>query len=225
MNNMAFDYNFKSTETAKDGGKFLAPGIHNATFKGVTLDKVTSQKDGTTYNTMKLTLDIEDYGEYSHNFFEPTSDQRTQSQFGENPSQVEQFMIVVRQILEALCPETLKKIYASEKGLGKSFTEIVTNVGKATKDCIGMETQVKLIPNGNYNQIPGFPARIDKNGNLGIATRFIGKDLVLSAAELKKVNAAQNAKPTNMAQSQETKDLLNDIASDLDSDNTDDLPF
>lgn len=223
---MNYNYDFKATQNAKDGGKFLSAGIHNVTFKGIFLDKITSQKDGTTYNTMKLVVDIDDYGEYSHNFFEPTSDQRIETQYGENPSQVEQFMIVVRQILEAICPEVLEKLYASSDGLGKTFNEIVKNVANYTSPKIGTKTQIKLIPNGNYNQIPGFPARITKNGDLSIATRFIGNDLVLSASELKKVEAVKNARPTNMAgQSQETKDLLNDLGMKMDKDGSDDLPF
>lgn len=222
-----FSYNFKSTEKVKDGGKFLSAGIHDVTFKSVSLDTIVG-KDGTKYNVMKLTVDVDGYGEYSHNFFEPTSDQRTSTQYGENPSQVEQFMIIIRQILEAIDPEVLEKIYASEKGLGTTFVDIVKNISKITSSKSGTATQLKLIPNGNFNQIPSFPARITKDGNLGIATRFIGKDLVLSSTELKKVEAVKNAKPTSMNtfnQSQATKDLLADINADFGGDSSDDLPF
>lgn len=223
---MNYNYDFKATQDAKESGKFLSAGIHDVTFKGISLDKITSQKDNNTYKTMKLTVDVDDYGEYTHNFFEPTSDQRTESQFGTNPSQVEQFMIAIRQILEAVCPDTLNNIYASKKGLGSTFEEIVNNVIKCTAPKVGTRTQIKLIPNGSYNQIPGFPARITKDGNLGIATRFIGENLVLSASELKKVEAAKNAKPTDMksVQNQATKDLLNDLNMEMDEDSSD-LPF
>ena len=51
-----------------------------------------------------------------------------------------------------------------------------------------------------FRRIPGFPARITKTGALGIATRFIGHDLVLNQSEQKKIDAANDAKPTNMKQ-------------------------
>jgi len=158
---------------------------------------------------MQLSLDIENYGEFNHNFFEPTSNERTESQFGQNPSQVEHFMVAVREILDALNPEIGKSIdtdtvevkgkHVNIKNL--NFNQFIKLLEILTEPYIGTELQVKLIPQSNgFNAIPGFPARVTKTGVLGIATRFIGHDLVLNQSEQKKIDAANNARPTNMKQ-------------------------
>ena len=97
-------FDLSATTGVKESGRFLQPGIHKAKFVSVEPGTINSQKTGQDYNTMKLTLDIEGYGEFVHNFFEPTSAERTANTFGQNPSPVEQFMISVRQIVDALSP-------------------------------------------------------------------------------------------------------------------------
>ena len=99
-------FDLSATTGVKESGKVLQPGIYNAKFGSVELSNLNSQKTGQDYKTMKLTLDIEGYGEFTHNFFEPTSAERGASQFGENPSQVEHFLIAVRQIVDALFLES-----------------------------------------------------------------------------------------------------------------------
>ena len=94
-------------------------------------------------------------------------------------------------------------------------------VGKA-------RVQIKLIPQSNgFVSMPSFPARITRNGDLGIATRIIGQNLVLTPNELKKIEAAKNAVPTNMASQVDTATTLDAMAENLDIDNDkeDDLPF
>ena len=93
-------------------------------------------------------------------------------------------------------------------------------VGKA-------RVQIKLIPQSNgFVSMPSFPARITRNGDLGIATRIIGQNLVLTPNELKKIEAAKNAAPTNMASQADTSTTLNAMSENLGIDNnSDDLPF
>jgi hypothetical protein len=100
-------YNLGATTGAKESGKFLQPGIHNAKFLGIEMESGTAQ-NGRNWRAMKLNLDIENYGEFSHKFFEPdpnTGAQRTTGTYGENPSPAEHFLIAVRQILDALDPK------------------------------------------------------------------------------------------------------------------------
>lgn len=202
-------FDLTATAGVKEAGKALSAGIHNAKFNGVKFNTITSQNNGNTYNTMQLSLDIENYGEFTHNFFEPTSNERTESQFGQNPSQVEHFMVAVREILDALDLEIGKSIdsdtvevkgkHVNIKNL--NFNQLIKLLEILTEPYIGKDLQVKLIPQNNgFNAIPGFPARITKTGALGIATRFIGHDLVLNQSEQKKIDAANNARPTNMKQ-------------------------
>jgi hypothetical protein len=175
---------------------------------------------------MTLTLDVEGFGEFKHNFFEPTSSDRTTSQFGENPSQVEHFLIAIRQIVDALDPKIGAGIDDGTITISGTFGQIVNTLKKLTTPYIGNAVQIKLLPGRNgFAAIPGFPARISKTGALGIATRFIAKEnLVLTDYEKKKIDAVRNATPTNMATSSDTDALLDGMKSQMDDD-LDDLPF
>ena len=90
-----------------------------------------------------------------------------------------------------------------------------------------VRAQVKLIPQSNgFVSMPSFPARITRNGDLGIATRIIGQNLVLTPSELKRIEAAKNATPTNMASQADTSATLNAMSENLGvDDSSDDLPF
>ena len=214
-----------------ESGKFLSAGIHKAKFNGLDLSSVTSQKDGSVYNTMSIKLDVDGYGDYMQNFFEPKSAERTQSQYGQNPSQVEQFMVALRQIFDALDPaigekfDTDNVVVNGKKVSIKNldFTQLVKLSKILTDAYIGADVEIKLIPQSNgFNAFPGFPAKINRASALGIATRFIGHDLVLSQSEQKKIEAAANARPTNMQSAADS--TLNEIGTALGVDNSD-LPF
>lgn len=229
-------FDLTATAGVKEAGKVLSAGIHNAKFEGISFNQITSQNNGNTYNTMQLKLDVEGYGEFTHNFFEPTSAERTQSQFGENPSQVEHFMVAIRQIVDALDPEigkaidndnvTVKGKHVNIKNL--DFKQLVTLIGILTESHKGDELEVKLVPQNNgFNSIPGFPARISKTGQLGIATRFIGHDLVLNQSEQRKIDATNNAQPTNMRQQStgNVDGLAEALGIETTDSDTNDLPF
>lgn len=218
------NFNLNATTGAKEAGSVLSAGIHNATFKGISKDSING-KDGNVYDVMTLTLDVEGYGEFKHNFFEPTSGDRTTSQFGENPSQIEHFLIAVRQIVDALDPKIGAGIDDGSITISGTFSQVVNKIKTLTAPYVGNSVQIKLLPGKNgFAALPGFPARITKTGVLGIATRFIAKEnLVLTDYEKKKIDAARNATPTNMAANSAT-DLLDGMKSQMDDD-LDDLPF
>ena len=217
------NFNLGVTKGAKEASSVLNAGIHNATFKGITKDTING-KDGSVYDVMTLTLDIEGYGEFKHNFFEPTSSERSEGMYGPNPSQQEHFLIAVRQILDAVAPSVSEGIDNGTIKIGGTFTNLVNGIKKHTDEYIGVNVQVKILPGRDgYNNIPGFPARITKQGTLGIGTKFIGENLTLSAKELKSIEAAKTAAPTNMAAVQPKKtNALDNMGDDLDDD---DLPF
>ena len=219
------NFNLNATTGAKEAGSVLSAGIHNATFKGISKDSINS-KDGNVYDVMTLTLDVEGYGEFKHNFFEPTSSDRTTSQFGENPSQIEHFLIAVRQIVDALDPKIGAGIDDGSITISGTFSQVVNKIKTLTAPYVGNSVQIKLLPGKNgFAALPGFPARITKTGVLGIATRFIAKEnLVLTDYEKKKIDAAKNATPTNMAANSAANDLLDGMKSQMDDD-LDDLPF
>lgn len=219
------NFNLNATTGAKEAGSVLSAGIHNATFKGISKDSING-KDGNVYDVMTLTLDVEGYGEFKHNFFEPTSSERTTSQFGENPSQIEHFLIAVRQIVDALDPKIGAGIDDGSITISGTFSQVVNKIKTLTTPYVGNSVQIKLLPGKNgFAALPGFPARITKTGVLGIATRFIAKEnLVLTDYEKKKIDAARNATPTNMAANSAANDLLDGMKSQMDDD-LDDLPF
>lgn len=227
-------FDLTSTTGIKDTSNFLTAGIHNAKFNGLSLGNITSQKDGSVYNVMTLNLDVDGHGEFTQNFFEPTSDERTQGTYGIQPSQKDHFMVALRQIFDALDSKIgemidNKKVVVNGKDVDMSkintFEQLVKLSKALTDPYIGTEVEVKLIPQNNgFNSIPSYPARINRAGALGIATRFIGHNLTISQYEQKRIDAAANSRPTNMATSSDaTLDGVSDALGMTDNDS--DLPF
>ena len=227
---MKFD--FSQAVKAKEGGKFLAPGIKDCVFKSVSFGNITKQSDGTEYEVMALKVEIEGYGEYTQNFFAPQSDERPEMAWGISASPLDHFLIIVREILEAVNPQIIKDIDAGKEVLTGNFKQIVNKVAQLTAPYNGIKLQIKLIPQNNgFASMPSFVARITKDGALGIATRIIGQDLTLTPSEKKKIDAAASAKPTNMAEkTQSTADILSDMSEKIDDNGGadglgSDLPF
>ena len=132
-------------------------------------------------------------------------------------------MIAVREILEALNPQLITDLDEGKLKLDGTFRDCVKNIKKATDPYVNQEVQVKLLPNNKgFNSIPSFVAGISKNGNLTIRTRFIGHDLTLNDRELKMIEAAKTAAPTDM---KKQTSIVEDMQNDLNSDDSDDLPF
>lgn len=215
------NYEFSDVLNAKEAGARLTPGIKDATFEGVEFSNVTSQRTGDAFKTLVLKLNIDGYGPYQQNFFEPQSAERQEMQWGKSASPLDHFKITVMEILEAICPDVYAEINAGTKKLSGSFKQIVDAIATYTKPYVGKKTQIKLLPGkDNFCNLPSFTARIDRNGNVGIATRIIGDNLTLTSSEIKKIENAETAKPTNMATS--TADIVSAMATDIDDS---DLPF
>ena len=135
------NFSFSQTKGATEGGKFLGAGIHKAKFNGIEYDTVNT-KNGEA-NVMVLKLDVDGYGEFKHNFFEPQSDERQEMQWGPSASQVDHFLISVRQILEALNPQLVKDLDEGKITLEGSFAKIVKTIKKLTDEFVGDEVEIK----------------------------------------------------------------------------------
>ena len=207
---------FTKAVEAKETGKFLAPGIKDVTFEGIGFDSGEG-KNGETYKALVFNVNIEGYGTYSQKFFEPTSDERMSNPWGgKNASAQDNFLILVREILETINADALEDLV----GFEGSFKELVAFLYKKTKDFIGKKFQIKLLPQkSGYAAIPIFIARITNNDKLAIGSWVIGQDLTLDDREKKLIDNAATAKPTNMA----TTNVVNSMKEDLDLDS--DLPF
>lgn len=227
------NFNLGSIAGASEAPKMLAAGIHNATFQGVK--RVTKEFGGKEKDVMEVTFDVADYGLWTNTFFAPESSERSEGQYGPNPSQLDHFLVAIKQILEALNPEFGKEWDAGRPPIeGNTFISLVGSIKKITEPYIGKSVQIKVIPNNKgYAQMPQYPARIatSREGTvIGVkyATTIIAaKDLTLLPKEVTKIEAAKNAKPTNMS-APAKNDLLSgmsDLLDEEDKDDDSDLPF
>lgn len=201
---------------------YLKAGIHDVTFKGI--DKAQN------LNAIELRFEaVDGSGIHNERIFEPQSAERTESQFGANPSQAEQFMCKIKQIIDALDPELGQKIEKDgNKFAAPDFDGFIMLLKRYLDKRVGTQTQIKLIPTkGNYVGFPSYVASLSKDGVVYMTTKVIGENLTLSAKETTAIENAKNAKPTNMA----TRDTeLDDISDDYiignkQDDIDDDLPF
>lgn len=200
---------------------FLSSGIHDVIFKGI--DKADS------FNALELRFEaVDGSGIHNERIFEPQSAERTQSQFGANPSQAEQFMCKVKQIIDALDPELGEKIEKDgNKFAAPDFDGFIMLLKRYLDKRVGTQTQIKLLPTkGSYVGFPGFVASLNRDGVIYMTTKVIGENLTLSAKEATAIENAKNAKPTDMkARDNELDDLKDDFSIDSKDDFDDDLPF
>ena len=214
-------FNMSGTKGVKvsssNGNNYLRAGIHTVTFTGLN----KSEKA----NAVEFHFEDENGAIHNEMLFEPRSEERTQSQFGTNPSEAEQFTCKVKQIIDALNPELGKMIdEQGEKFDAPNFDAFIALLKKHLDSKVGTTTQIKLLPtSGNFVGMPGFPARVSKDGGLYMTTKIIGEDLTLTTAEKTKIETAANARPTQMSQTTELDDLKDDF--DTADPEDDGMPF
>lgn len=201
---------------------FLPAGVHDVIFKG--LDKAEG------FNAMTLRFEaVDGSGVHNENIFEPRSAERTESQYGQNPSESEQFMCKVKQVIDALNPELAKQIEENgEKFAAPDFDGFIKLLKKHLDKKVGTQTQIKLIPTkGSYVGFPGYIASLSKDGNLYMRDKVIGENLVLTAKQKDAIENAAKAKPTDMRArvNDELADLADDFDTKIDSGDDDQLPF
>lgn len=202
---------------------FLRAGIHNVTFKGLDLSE--------NGQSMEVRFEaVDGSGVHNERIFAPRSDERTESQFGPNPSEAEQFKCKIKQIISALAPQLNSDMESGAIIIdAPDFAGFVRVLKTHLTPYVGATTQIKLVPtSGSYVGFPGFPGRLNRDGVLYMTTKFIGTDLTLTNKEKQAIDTALNAKPTDMrSKSTELDDLADDFASTTDEDNdpTDGLPF
>lgn len=200
---------------------FLSAGIHDVYFRGI--DKAEG------FSAAELRFEaVDGSGVHNERIFEPRSDKRTESQYGTNPSEAEQFMCTIKQVIAAIDPELDKKIEADgDKFKADTFDGFIALLKKHLDKKLGAQTQIKLVPgsSGNFVNFPRFIANISKDGNLYMRNKVIGNDLVLTPKEKAAIDNAANARPTNMRnRAAELDDLKDDFGVDTNEDDND-MPF
>ena len=221
-------FNMGGVATAKVvSNNFLKAGIHNVIFKGV--DKADN------FNALELRFEaVDGSGVHNERLFEPRSNERTESQYGTNPAESEQFMCKVKQVIDALDPDLAKKIEQDgSKFAAPNFEGFIALLKKYLDKKIGTVTWIKLVPTtGNFVGFPGFVARLSKDGALYMNNKVIGENLVLTPKEATMIENAANARPTDMRKTVVDNEL-DDLTGDFEvtneapvvDDDDDTLPF
>ena len=216
-------FNMGGVATAKVvSNNYLKAGIHDVIFKGI--DKAQN------LNALELQFEaVDGSGVHNERIFEPASAERTESQYGANPSQAEQFMCKIKQIIDALDPELGEKIEKDgNKFAAPDFDGFIMLLKRYLDKRVGTQTQIKLIPTkGSYVGFPAYVAALSRDGAIYMTTKVIGENLTLSTKETNAIENAKNAKPTDMRSRDNELDDLNDDFSigNKKDDIDDDLPF
>lgn len=198
---------------------FLPAGIHKVRFTGMNLANAGES------NVVEFKFEsVNGAGIHNERIFEPRLNERTTSQFGENPSESEQFTLKISQIISALDPELAKKIDENgDRFQAPDFPSFVNLLKKYLDNKVGTETFIKLVPSGNYVNFPRYIASINKDGVLYINNKFIGNNLALTAKEARSIEEASRAKPTSMAEADDEIDEIKNSFKDAKID--DEMPF
>ena len=201
---------------------FLRAGIHNVTFKGLDLSE--------NGQSMEVRFEaVDGSGVHNERIFAPRSNERQESQFGPNPSEAEQFKCKVKQVISALAPQLNADIESEAVVIeAADFAGFVRILKSHLTPYVGAATQIKLVPtSGSYVGFPGYPGRLNRDGVLYMTTKFIGNDLTLTNKEKQAIDAALNAKPTDMrAKSEELDDLADEFSTPAEEDDSlSGLPF
>lgn len=203
---------------------FLRGGIHNVTYKGI--EWVASQSEGNS-DAFVLLFETKDGIQHRETIFDPSNisncTQRATTQYGENPSEMENFMVKITQIINALNPEIGAKIAAGEKIEISSFKALAKYLKENLASSVGKETQIKLIPYKGFANMPKYVASVGKDGVVRSKTKVIGEDLTLTAREKTDIENANSAQPTNMKERDKDLDDLKETFNVKGSE--DDLPF
>ena len=136
---------------------------------------------------------------------------------------MENFMVKITQIINALNPELGAKIAAGEKIEVSSFKALAKYLKENLASSVGKETQIKLIPYKGFANMPKYVASVGKDGVVRSKTKVIGEDLTLTAREKTDIENANSAQPTNMKEREKDLDDLKETFNVKGSE--DDLPF
>lgn len=213
---------FGIAKGVKESKAFLGAGIHKATFEGISYG--SEEINGEDRGVMYVKFNVTGFGEYTHKLLDPKSNERKEMQWGPTPSEEDHFMVAVIQILEALNPQIVEDLNTGKITLSGSLAKITKSVKSLTDEYVGDEVEIKVLPQNNgFTGLPRFVAGLSKAGNLTIRTRFIGHDLTMNDRELKMIEAAKTATPTDMKKTDTS--VADKLREDLGEDRDDDLPF
>ena len=226
---MNFDMTASNLGNSISNGSSALEGnkIHDVLFKGV---EFSTSKDG-NWEFINIKFAGLNGGYFTHRGFglKANSNERQKSQFGENPSEFESFMMLIKHLLHAVAPEILAdmmegKITFTPKKNGDSlFKQYVTFISVLLEKAKDRTTQIKLITNKKGEaQFPAFFAGLSKDGVVYMKTNFIGEGLKFTDREVTNIAVMSAAVPTAMpAASTDDLSMDDEITTDVKADSSD----
>lgn len=177
--------------------------IHDVTFQGFSY---STSKDG-TWEFLDIKFNGVNGGSHNHRGFgfKENANERKATQYGENPSDFESYMMLIKHLINAVAPDLLEEMktgvvkFVPKKSADSLFKQHVAYVGFLLEKYIGAETQIKLITNNKGESVfPMYFAGLSKEGVVYMKTNFIGKDLKFTEKEVTNIAVRALAKPTVM---------------------------
>lgn len=177
--------------------------IHDVTFQGFSY---STSKDG-SWEFLDIKFNGVNGGSHNHRGFgfKENANERKATQYGENPSDFESYMMLIKHLINAVAPDLLEDMksgavkFVPKKSGDSLFKQHVNFIGFLLEKYIGTETQIKLITNNKGEAaLPSFFAGLSKDGVVYMKTNFIGKDLKFTDKEVTNIAVRALAKPTAM---------------------------
>lgn len=217
------DFNFNSLATnnfSSNSGSHLRPyNIYKVNLTKIEKTELKGSKDPNAVYpivALEFTGCGEDKGIFSTNLFIPTSEKDMERPTYQNnnghdyqrPSRFENFQYTLMQIVHALNPDGEEKIKANASKI-KTIDQFIDLIIKALKGKDKVETNLKLVGRNNNGTIyAALPNACGLNkSNEVFPVNFIGDNLFFTNYELQQQKNYQNAKPTDMSQTENNPDV------------------
>ena len=217
------DFNFNSLATNNfllNSGSHLRPyNIYKVNLTKIEKTELKGSKDPNAVYpivALEFTGCGEDKGIFSTNLFIPTSEKDMERPTYQNnnghdyqrPSRFENFQYTLMQIVHALNPTGEEKIKANASKI-KTIDQFIDLVIKALNGKDKIETNLKLVGRNNngtvYASLPN-ACGLNKSNEV-FPVNFIGDNLFFTNYELQQQKNYQNAKPTDMSQTENNPDV------------------
>jgi len=217
---MNFNFNSLSEQTfTSNAGQYLRPyEIYPVKLTKIEKTELKGSKDPNSVYpivALEFTGCGENKGKFTTNLFIPNKEddlkrpvyKNAEGHEYEGPSSFETFQYTLMQIVHELNPAGEEKIKANASKI-KSIDQFIDLIIKALQGKENVETHIKLIGrNNNGNVYAALPRAcgVNREGT-AYARKFIGDNLTFDNYELSQMKQYQNAKPTTMSDTPDTKD-------------------
>lgn len=198
-----FNINAEVAAQNESKGNFLKGGeIHKVKLSEVKAETIKT-KNGDS-DVLRIEVVNEKGAKYVETLFEPSSEdfQRKTSDKGKvQPSNWEQTLNKVMQYISGFRPKLFEDIRnKTVKIEAKNWDDFRKRIIKELKAAVGKtETNFKLVKNkSGYAVTPGWPAALNKEGELFTGNHFIGDDLSFSDFEIEHMKKVAQAAPSSM---------------------------